>query len=289
MKTGLMSLSAEDYHADPCETPSLSASIAHILCTQTPRHAWAAHPRLNPDFQRREEEHFDIGKFAHRLLLEGTDDIVIVDYPDWRTNAAKALRDEARAEGRLPLLAKHAEAVRAMIAAAGSQLNALEVDPPLFVDGAAEQTLIWQEGNVMCRARLDWLHDDFGAIDDYKTTTSTAHPERWSRRLFEQGCDIQAAFYLRGLCAALPGEAGPADAEFRLVVQETYPPYALSVISLAPAALELANAKVEYAIGLWQRCLETDTWPGYPTEVCYAELPAWEETRWLEKEAREHA
>jgi hypothetical protein len=94
---------------------------------------------------------------------------------------------------------------------------------------------------------------------------------------------VQAAFYLRGL-RALGHEAA-----FRYIVVETFPPYELSVISLGPDVLAVAAAKVDYAINLWRTCLETSNWPGYPTEVCWAELPAWEESRWLEKESREAA
>ena len=37
-----------EYHADPAPEPSLSRSLAHTLLTRSPRHAWQAHPRLNP-------------------------------------------------------------------------------------------------------------------------------------------------------------------------------------------------------------------------------------------------
>src|SRR5689334_23413702 len=39
--------------------------------------------------------------------------------------------------------------------------------------------------------------------------------------------------------------------------------------------------KVKYALRLWRECLEADEWPGYAQQVAYAELPAWEESRWL--------
>jgi hypothetical protein len=71
------------------------------------------------------------------------------------------------------------------------------------------------------------------------------------------------------------------------VVVETSPPYALSVITPGAAVLELANAKIDRAVELWQRCLENDRWPAYPPVVHVAEVPAWEEARWLEREAME--
>ena len=107
----------------------------------------------------------------------------------------------------------------------------------MFTNGLPEQTLVWIEqlpddpsADVWCRARLDWLRP--GAIDDYKSTSATANPETWTRTMFSAGFDLQAAWYLRGLRQLTDLD----DAIFRFAVQETYPPYALSVIALGPDA-----------------------------------------------------
>lgn len=285
MNPGIHDLSAEQYHADPSDTPSLSASIANVLLTHSPAHARAAHPKLNPTYARKEEQKFDVGTAAHALLLQGVSVVDICDYPDWRSGAAKEARDLARTHGRIPLLTDQWTEVEAMTTSVSAQLAALNIEPPLFTAGQPEQTLVWDENGVACRARLDWLHDDHGCIDDLKTTSRSANPETWCRStLWSIGADVQAAFYTRGL-TAVTGAFVPAT--FRWAVCETTPPYAVSVISLSPAALELANAKVDYALALWKRCLETDTWPGYPTDICFAEPLPWMEAQWLEREARE--
>lgn len=284
--SGIFTMTAEEYHADPCDQPSLSSSIAHTLCEQSPRHAWTAHPKLNPDFKRTEKSHFDLGSCAHALLLEAreVEDVVqIIDAPDWRTKAAKEARDEARAAGKLPLLSHSVEGVVAMLNATRAQLDAIGASPLLFEDGKPEQTLIWEEDGVTCRALIDWLHNDFATIDDFKTTSASAAPERWRRTLFTIGADVQTAFYLRGL-KAVTG----VQAEMRYVVQENYPPYALSVFSLDADVRAVADAKVEYAINRWRECLATDTWPAYSSEVVHAELPAWaDDAKWLVDDYRE--
>jgi hypothetical protein len=275
-------IAAEAYHADPCEQPSLTSTIARILMSDSPLHAWTTHPRLNPAFENKEAGHFDIGTAAHGLLLEGEANVEVVDADSWRTKAAQERRDAAYAAGKQPLLTHQWIELERMVQAAAKQLEAVDADPVIFGSGHAEQTLIWHEDGVTCRARLDWLHDTYFAIDDYKTTGRSANPDGFSRTLFNIGYDIQAAFYLRGL-EALTG----VTADWRWVVQETEPPYALSVVGMTPAALEIANAKVDRAISKWRRCLTTGRWPGYPTDICYAELPGWAEAKWLEQEARE--
>ncbi len=277
-------ISDEIYHSDPVgKIPSLSASIAHILCSRSPAHARAAHPKLNPDFVAEEKEHYDIGTAAHALLLEGEDVVEVVEADSWRTNAAKEQRDAAYAEGRVPLLTHKWEEVKRMLAATREQLARIEDQPPLFEDGTPEVTLVWKEKDgIVCRARLDWLRADRRAIDDFKTTDRNADPETWSRSLYGMGWDVKSEFYRRGLRAI----EGLDDVEFRFAVQEIKAPYALSVIALSPGARWLAEAKVDYALAVWKRCLDSGEWPGYPSRIAYAELPPWEEERWLLREGR---
>lgn len=285
LKPGIHTIPEADYHADLIddERPSLSASIANILVSQTPLHAWTAHPRLNPDYERREDKKYDLGTAVHAMLLEGRDIVQVVDKDDWRTNDAKAQRDEAYAAGLTPLLAKNYERALHIYEAALRQIERHEAQPPLLADGKPEQTIVWEEDGILCRSLVDWLHDDHAAIDDVKTTSRSADPEQWSRStLWGIGADVQVAFHSRGVWK-LTGR----KPEWRYIAIETSPPFALSVISLMPAALALGEAKVERALKLWRQCLEADSWPGYPRKVCYADTPTWEEMRWLEKEARE--
>ena len=285
----LDNLSADAYHADiVADRPTLSASIAHVLTSQSPAHARAAHPRLNPNYQRVDDPKFSIGNACHAMILEGRDAVELIHHGDYRSNAAKEDRDAALAAGKIPLLVHVKAEVDAMVDAVREQLAAHTADPPLFTDGKPEQTLVWDEDGVACRARLDWLRDDATTIDDLKTTSRSANPDAYSRALFGVGGDIQAAFYLRGL-AAVAGVPVAGMADFRWCVVETSPPFALSVISPGPDILALADAKVDYAINLWRECLRLDEWPAYPNRVATADLPAWEEARWMEKTMREAA
>lgn len=277
---GIYVLSAAHYHADPCPAPSLSSSIARVLLASSPQHAWWKHPRLNAEYEPEGDDKFDLGTAAHAYLLEGDASVVVVEADDWRKKNARRARGEARMAGKVALLAGQWARVPAMADAARRQLAAYDDPPTPLTAGTAEQTLIWREGDVWCRARLDWLHDDRRVVDDYKTTNASANPDAFGRTLFGIGYDIQAAFYLRGLRAL------GHDAVFRFVVQEAFAPYALSVIGLEPAALALAERKVAHAIEAWRYCLETGRWPAYPTRTCWIELPPWEETRWMEREAR---
>lgn len=279
-ESGIFDVSADWYRSDSFdERPSLSASIASILCARSPRHAWAAHPKLNPAAVRVEKDTFDLGTAAHQLLLEGDSSVEVVDAADWRTKAAKEQREEARANGRVALLAHQYADVCRMVDAVQAQLADHETS--LFVDGKPEQTLVWDEDGVLCRARADWLRDDHSEIVDLKTTSRSAHVRSFEKNLVGYGCDVQAAFYLRGL-AAITGSQRWAD--WYWVVVESAAPFALSVVSPARDLLELGNRKVEFALSVWRECLETDVWPAYSSSLEWANAPEWEIARWLERE-----
>lgn len=276
----VLELSADQYHADQIGSkPSLSSSLAHVLCTMSPAHAKARHPRLSPQPVTAESDAFDLGTVCHALLLGGLDCVQVVDHDSYRTNAAKAERDAARSAGLTPILSKHWLNAQVMIDRVREQLDELGMDPPLFTDGEAEVTIAWEEQGVPCRARLDWMRTDGLACDDLKTTSRSASPQTWTRRsLFENGYDIRAAFYLRGIRAVF--DAAP---KFRWLVAETEPPHAISVITPGADVLALGDDKVTYALNVWRRCVEAGDWPAYPPVAHVAELPPWEETRWLER------
>lgn len=282
-RPGVYDLPAEQYHDDPCVAPSLSSSIAKLLLDKTPRHAWLAHPRLNPDHEREHKTAFDIGTAAHDLLLFGEGRFAAIDAADWRTKAAKEAREQAYADGLTPLLAHQLQAVQAMVTAAWAQLHHHAQAADIFTAGKPEQTLIWQENGIWCRIKLDWRPSSGNVFPDYKTTGDSANPEHWgARQLFNLGYDVQAAWYRRGINAVL----GIEDAHFWFVVQETAPPHALSVVALTPAALAMADRKVTEALRIWRYCLENDRWPGYPNHTAFVDPPAWQESQWLAREDR---
>ena len=267
-----------EYIRDPAPEPSLSASVA--LLTRSARHAWLAHPRLNPAWTPTATEQTEIGTLAHALLLEQDESrVVVVEADDWRTKAAKLARDEARAEGNLPVLAHKLSAVRAMVSAAHEAIAASELAEMFFRTGRVEQTLLWQDGGAWCRCRPDLISTDRRVFVDYKTTGGNAEPDSWARgMMLQMGYDVQAAFGLRA-ARVLHG----VEADFVFVVQETEPPYAVSFVGLAPAFQEFAEQKRRHALTLWRHCRERDEWPGYPSRTCWVEPPGYALTQWDER------
>ncbi len=285
---GVYDLPDEVYHADPCPEPSLSSSIVKRLDTRTPRHAWLAHPRLNPDFEPDHDPGFDLGSAAHDYLLRGGDAIEVIDgFDDWRKGAAKTARDAARAAGRVPLLRHQFDQVRSMAGAAKAQLARHKEASDAFLLGKPEQTLIWSEadgagGSIWCRAKLDWQPIAGNVFYDFKSTTSAAAGD-FERVVFGVGHHLQHAFYRRGISAVLDVRR-PI---FRFVVQEIEPPYALNVFDLSPEAAQLAESRVNKAMHTWAWCMRHRAWPGYVGRVAHLGAPVWMQRRNDEEAVRD--
>lgn len=260
---------ADVYHADPSPEPSMSSGIAKILVTQSPLHAWHAHPRLNPNYIAEMNGDFDRGSAAHALFLQGEDIMVECAFNDWRTNASKDARAEARAAGKLPLLSKHVGAVCAMVAIAK---RALEDSVGCGIERFhAERTVIWNDHGIWKRARFDLEHHTRDMLLDYKTTEN-ADPFAFARAIVPLGYDVQAAHYSDAYMAKEGIEDEP---DFLFLVQEREPPYACSLVGLEPALMDLGKRKVERASKIWADCISTGKWPGYPQNIAWVDAPAW--------------
>ena len=262
------------YHADPCPAPSLSRSVLRLLVRRSESHAYIAHPKLGglADTDPGGDEIADYGSAAHAAFLQGHSIIKRLDYPDWRTNAAKAAREQAYADGCIPLLTKsHSRCMRLI-----EVLEDFRLKTGAFTHGKPEQTLAWQDGptdgSVWCRARVDWLPDEPSAPPwDLKTTSGAAMLGPWSRIAFDGGYDLQDAFYGRGL-EILRGEP-PEPMKFCVVEQK--PPFGISVFEFSAIARELADEDVRQGLRLWDKCLSANRFPSYPWDTQMVDPAPW--------------
>lgn len=275
-------LTGAQYHRDPCERPSLSASCANVLLAKSAYHAWLQHPRLG-GVQREATDAMDAGSLLHALLLEGGAGVEVIDAEDFRTNAAKTARDAARAAHRVPVLAKVYDAACALADDVGAQLRALGID---LATGESEVSVEWTETtddgtDVLCRGRMDHLWLDRGLILDLKTCQS-AHPRAVTKHVEAYGYHIQRAAYVSAMNKIRPDLAGRNPDPFTFVFCETLPAASKRRAIVQPVKLdalfrETGERRWKRAVETWARCIATDEWPAYaPTgETMVVEAPGW--------------
>ena len=264
LTTGIHTITAEEYHADPCETPSLSSGIAKILLDRPPYWAWAAHPKLNPDHKPSPPKSaFDIGSAAHAMLLENGAGIKVCEFDNWLTKDAKAQRDMAREEGLTPILASDYERTQEMARVASEILLAYGLD---VKQTANEVTMIAEVDSVLCRIRAD-IHIHRKIID-YKTTGVSL--DNFARQAAKFGYDLQAAMYMR-----VAEELGE-KCEWLFLVQETVAPYPVQIFRPTMEFLEVGKRKFAEALNIWHECMLRDEWPGYPTDIQMLDAMPWD-------------
>lgn len=259
-------LPEQDYHSHPALSHSGSKKLLPPYCPALFR--WEQENPPEP------KAVFDFGTAAHKLVLGVGCELVEVEANDWRTNAAKEARDEARARGAVPLLSDDMRVVEAMALA----LRRHPIASALLQDdaGTPEASLFWRddETGVALRGRLDYLPNSGTRsrllIADYKTCAS-AHPSKFAKSAADYGYHSQAAWYLDGAQALGLGD----DAAFLFIAQEKTPPYLVSVIELDAEALTLGRSRNRDAIDLYAACVAADTWPGYADDVVLVSLPRW--------------
>lgn len=268
---------------DYLDIPAFSSSLAHKILTASPLHAWMSSV-FNPKRQREDSSKMDIGSYAHACLLEGgSNALVVCDFADWRTNAAKEMRDGARASGKLPILADKVADVEEMVSVARDYIERSQIACQ-WPGGHPEETVLWDEDGLACKARPDWLPADRSINVHYKTSPGSAEPSAWIRwQLDSQGYDVAAALYERAILAACP-EVGECRSIF--LVQEQKAPYACCLVGLDPAKNDLAHRKVNRALEVWSRCMQTQRFPAYPTQICWAEPLPWQLDQMDEQEER---
>lgn len=283
---GVYDIREDSYHADPCPEPSLSGSLIKVIANRSPRHAWACHPKLNPEYEAQTSDSFSLGSAFHALVLGKGRDLEVMDFKDWRTGDAKKAKAEAIAQGLTPILAEQYERAEAMARAVKAQIPFWEELQLAMSAGVPERTYIWQEetpfGPIWCRCMVDWTASHGNLHPDWKSTEVGAGPEEWgAKTMWNLDAHIQAAWNARAL-----RQAGLVQPELFFAVAETQFPHALACMKPTPTAIAMANRDIDRAILTFAWCLKNNRWPGYRNQLAWVDPPAWKEKGFLEREER---
>ncbi len=294
MTARILTISEADYFADRViEVPTLSQSIAKLIVDKSPLHAWASHPRLGNCADRGDTKAMDDGTLMHHMLLgTGEDAVVLVHADNYRTKDAQIARDAAIADGKLPVLAHLHAALKAGVGMMRDRMADAGVDLDLFDAAQAEAGILWYEGDVACRGRMDKLYVPNAAdvasgamsprsvIFDVKKSRS-AHPLACARHMLAYGYDIQRAAYTSAV-EQLTG--APGEVDFQFIFIEDKAPYAVTVGRPDGIMRELGTRKWTQAVATWKSCLASGKWPGYATAPVNLEAPAWAIGQQMESE-----
>lgn len=282
----ILECSPEEYH----DLPGFSPSLAKVAIRQSIRHAKdiadqraerLAEQEDGPDDETPEAKQgrLDRGSIYHSLVLKEGKSLVVVPTEILSSNGAygtkesKAMRDGARAAGRVPIKEHEVEAfqhvadiMRSRIAEAGHTL-----------DGRSELAISWWEptphGPVQCRTMLDHVVTWRGDLLDIEAPTMAtiyelkpvpdATPAKCERTAENLGYGIAAAAGVRALNARYPSLAGRV--EFKFLFVEYKRPYDIWDPDRDGVFTELGERRWLRAVYAWGEGLATGRWPGHRT------------------------
>jgi hypothetical protein len=249
--------------------PALSASGAKTL-VRPGGPARFRHERDNP---RPPTDAMDLGTAAHAAVLGTGPTIAVVDADSWRTKAAQQQRDQARAEGLVPMLFTDARKVADMAAALRAHPIASRLLHP--DTGAPEVSLFYRDPQygVDRRCRVDFLRDPDPngrlLLVDYKTTKS-ADPAAVDRAVADYGYHLSGAWYRDVIVGLGLARSVPVV----LVFQETSAPYLVHVVELDAPWLRIGEDLARRAMRIFAECTASADWPGYQ-DITLSTPPPW--------------
>lgn len=273
-------LEADEYHADPCPQPSLSSTRARRMtidgCARIGRPGNGAAADIYTGAK-------DAGTAIHQLILQNSDEIEVIERKTYHSKEAKAERDAARANGRVPI--KRHEYDPLEVAARGIESTlrddyglALAHDPD---NGAYSELVILHQvetecGPIWARTRIDhvkFYQKEIVAFDlKVRSKRGDASERRMSENVARDGYDVQAAAYDQAIQAAWPAFAGRT--EWVWVYAESCPPFLVSAARWGGIHKQRGRRLWKEACEMWGRGIYYNEWPGYRVAE-YLPVPGW--------------
>lgn len=274
-------LDADRYFDDPAPIPSLTQSVIKVLNETSPRHAAAAHPRLNPYGERGGSSKAQyLGSAVHRLALGKGREVSVIRYPDFRSSSARKARDLAVANGRIPVLEKVYGQALEMAEVLQERIREAVGGRPFETEVPVFWTRQTAAGPIWCRGMLDVWCEELALAVDVKSTAGFATEEAVGKDIASNGYDVQDSWYRGGIEAVRPDLAGRARFEF--LYCETAEPYGARSHELDETSRMIGDYQTTRAAEIWGRCWHSRTWPSYPRATGSVGTPAWHQKRWSE-------
>jgi hypothetical protein len=265
------------YHAGMIDEVTLSQGQMGRLLDETPLDFAFNNVQLNPEGA--EERILETvaarrGDVVHQLALGKGKGYKVGDFKDWRTKEAQSFRDNAVADGLVPIKRKDFDEAEVIADVVRERIEEA-------LDGAAYETevaFLYQEmteaGPIWVRGLLDVWCEERGMILDPKVT-GMLYDGKVERHMVSMGWDRQAALYQHAV-GVITGRAGRI--RFRDLMVKPEAPFTSRVVGLEKAWEASAVKQCLIAMQRFGSCLYAGRWPGFE-DTAYVQLPAWEDKR----------
>lgn len=253
----------EEYFAHPALSKSelvhFARSPAHY---KAPRKPWT-------EGQKRK---LDIGSALHCAVLQP--DRYSLRYEvlpaemTFQTKAGKAFRAEAEAENKTVLKWSDHQNIQGMADAIRHHPGAGQL---VKAAGPVEEPVFWKDPKFGFEWKCKPDKVTANAIIVDLKTTDDARLSVFERTAWNLKYHWQAFIYLWGRSEA----TGITHSDFAFIVVERNMPHGVMVYFVPKGIIMQAAHEIDPLRRQYAKCLETDTWPCYPSAPVYLSLPPW--------------
>lgn len=251
-------MSEAEYHAHP----AFSSSKAKAILDSPARFKWEY-----VDGNREQKKAFDVGSAVHAKVLGTGYPVAVLNFANYRTGAAQAARDKARAAGQIPMLKHEMKPIDDMAEAVLAHPMARKL---FELAGDSEASVFAEHMGIELKCRFDHLAAERPIAVDLKTTSDGASPHGFARSAAKYRYHVQRGHYLDVL-----KRATDRDAEMVFVVVETAAPHLVGVYQLTRDFADMGEAEALEARDIYKRCMDTGEWPGYSQAISLVDAPMW--------------
>lgn len=253
----------EEYHADKTHISCSGTGLIH----QAPAKYYAAHldPKRKP---RKDSKVFDFGSAGHKIILEQNEfDKEFIVSPNFTGEGSKFRKDmfAAANKDKTVVSINTLEDIQGM----RKSIYAHPIASELLKNGVAEQSYTWIDPitGAKCKCRPDWWNEKLKYIVDIKTTVDASDDGfQYSAKKFRY--HVQSPFYFDGMEANMMHPK-----RFVFIAVEKDPPYCVNVFHYESHEMEHGREIYREDLETYQKCLESDKWPGYSEDIKVLEIP----------------
>jgi hypothetical protein len=231
------------------------------------------------DKEQERKDAFDIGNAFHYRVLEPhrySDDVLVLPDLNLRTKAGR--EEKARLIKENPGKAVIKEYDDYRIKQMSHAVKKHKVAQPFLAHAVEKEVVaIWEEGDILCKAKIDMVvdHPDHGlCLVDLKSSIC-ASPSSFGMSIAEYGYFLQGAFYLNGFAKANGKPAG----SFWWIVCEKEEPYGVGVYRQHKDDIHTGTMVYKSFLERLSEARNTGHFTGYHSQP--VRMTDWQRMKWM--------
>lgn len=259
----------EDYH----RSKGISNSgMGLLLPPNCPKLYW--YQKLSGKYVRKDTDAFRVGSIVHTLAFEPATFEeryhVVDEIPKRNSNIGKDAHKLMLLEAGNKTVIEKSEIADQQWMAENLTTHAMWQAIKGDMSGNIEDSIMWEdfESGALLRTRPDYYNDEI--IIDIKSSKDST-PQSFARALAQYGYHRQAAM----ACDGLKELTGRTYDKVILFVVDKRPPYFVRCYVLGIADIQQGRDEYKAGAKIYQNCLTSGIWHGYPEIIEDLSLPNW--------------